>query len=383
GTWWFLPWHRMYLIQFERIIAHLTETPNFALPYWDYPSAAQAEIPPAFLETTSPLYDGTRVSRQIPDLQPDWIRAETFTLLGGGVANRPAHHGADTGFLEQNPHNLVHGSVGGDMASFQSPLDPLFWIHHCNVDRLWEVWRSLPVHANPRTDDWLNSRFDFPDPTNRRKQWAVSEVGITTGGGYEYDSLAVVVDRVDRITTVGVMGPSGDFDDDDVAALTDAFEGSGAPLDPVTDAGIELVGASISATRKTPAGEGAEVTLETPIEMPVHIDGLNVIESRPPPTLLLRLENLGIEGGDASEMWSVFASVDDGDRHLVGTIVPFGLAGLTRAGGRQTLTFDISRLASEFAAAPGSRLRVTCEPVDDRVQHEPFWERAAIYKAGG
>ncbi len=41
------------------------------------------------------------------------------------------------GTLEQTPHNLVHVFVGGIMAQANSALDPLFMMHHCNIDRIW------------------------------------------------------------------------------------------------------------------------------------------------------------------------------------------------------------------------------------------------------
>ncbi|PJR90799.1 tyrosinase [Ochrobactrum sp. 695/2009] len=47
-------------------------------------------------------------------------------------------------------HNLVHNSIGGvgplnpgpyaNMANFLSPVDPIFYLHHANIDRLWDVW---------------------------------------------------------------------------------------------------------------------------------------------------------------------------------------------------------------------------------------------------
>lgn len=50
-------------------------------------------------------------------------------------------------------HNLVHNSTGGfedeqenyvepygNMMNNLSPLDPIFFLHHCNIDRLWDVW---------------------------------------------------------------------------------------------------------------------------------------------------------------------------------------------------------------------------------------------------
>ena len=44
-------------------------------------------------------------------------------------------------------HNRVHQWVGGSMGPGTSPNDPVFFLHHCNIDRLWEVWRNSPVAA--------------------------------------------------------------------------------------------------------------------------------------------------------------------------------------------------------------------------------------------
>ena len=39
-------------------------------------------------------------------------------------------------------HNYGHGWVGGHMGHpFTSPNDPIFFLHHCNVDRLWAMWQ--------------------------------------------------------------------------------------------------------------------------------------------------------------------------------------------------------------------------------------------------
>jgi tyrosinase len=52
--------------------------------------------------------------------------------------------------LEGQPHNKVHNYIGGvgpwspgpfgNMTNFLSPVDPIFFLHHANMDRLWEVW---------------------------------------------------------------------------------------------------------------------------------------------------------------------------------------------------------------------------------------------------
>ncbi|MFK0733759.1 MAG: tyrosinase family protein [Gloeotrichia echinulata GP01] len=34
----------------------------------------------------------------------------------------------------------VHVNVGGFMGNLLSPVDPIFFMHHSNIDRLWDVW---------------------------------------------------------------------------------------------------------------------------------------------------------------------------------------------------------------------------------------------------
>jgi tyrosinase len=52
--------------------------------------------------------------------------------------------------IEGQPHNKIHNYIGGvgpldpgpygNMANNLSPVDPIFFLHHANVDRLWDVW---------------------------------------------------------------------------------------------------------------------------------------------------------------------------------------------------------------------------------------------------
>jgi tyrosinase len=85
--------------------------------------------------------------------------------FGGGVTGF-SHGGgqATTGGLERTPHGDVHMAVGFDpvarqgywMADFNTAgLDPLFWLHHCNLDRLWDVWlvQSTSI-GNPSDPRW-------------------------------------------------------------------------------------------------------------------------------------------------------------------------------------------------------------------------------------
>ncbi|MEV0289942.1 MULTISPECIES: tyrosinase family protein [unclassified Kribbella] len=40
-------------------------------------------------------------------------------------------------------HNGMHGYIGGDMGNpMISPFDPIFYLHHCHIDRLWARWQA-------------------------------------------------------------------------------------------------------------------------------------------------------------------------------------------------------------------------------------------------
>ena len=59
-----------------------------------------------------------------------------------------------------------------------APLDPLFWLHHCNLDRLWSVWRGAnPQHINPAEAKWLTSlAFDFHDENGNPERLTCAQV---------------------------------------------------------------------------------------------------------------------------------------------------------------------------------------------------------------
>jgi tyrosinase len=163
---WFWSWHRMYLHFFERIIRHKSGMYDWALPYWDYDwettasSALQRQIPAPLRNTASTLYDGTRNSAL--NTGASLSLGATATAAGFSLTG---YASAQSSF-EGTPHDVVHTSVCGNMCSFPTAgLDPLFWMHHCNIDRLWNLWlakgggRSSPV--NDAT--WRGKVFTFYD----------------------------------------------------------------------------------------------------------------------------------------------------------------------------------------------------------------------------
>ncbi|MCH8619011.1 tyrosinase family protein [Undibacterium sp. TS12] len=219
GSWYFLPWHRMYLAYFEQIVAKtivdLGGPPGWSLPFWNYSDTNNPKathLPPAFIAgtpATNPLQ--MPPAGHIPGRKNNAVHPKDVTLgalktliFQGAPSGIPAGFGGPvTGFspsgsthgdLESKPHDLVHVDIGGAMGNPQTAgLDPIFYLHHANIDRLWQVWLNMG-HArhNPKDTAWLNFAFDFHDATGTPKVLKVSEVLDTTkvlGNGYSYQGV--------------------------------------------------------------------------------------------------------------------------------------------------------------------------------------------------
>lgn len=89
--------------------------------------------------------------------------------------------------FDQNPHFFTHVAIGGDMAEFSTVGgDPIFYLHHCNLDRIWESWNRLG-NSNPTAPKYLNRKFTFPDRNGKRVDLPVSAGNRTEQLGYGYD----------------------------------------------------------------------------------------------------------------------------------------------------------------------------------------------------
>jgi tyrosinase len=136
GAPYFLSWHRGFLYYFEQQLRLSSGDPTLNLPYWDYYS--YPTIPAEFTDpsNTNPLYrtrNGINVSGAL-DYSP--FSPDVFNFQRGTInAFEPK--------LESAPHNPVHDLIGGVMTTMQSPLDPIFFVHHANIDRLTHAW-ALP-----------------------------------------------------------------------------------------------------------------------------------------------------------------------------------------------------------------------------------------------
>ena len=191
--WFFLPWHRLMLAQFEGVIREVLHDEDFTLPYWN-PITGNPDdliVPAVFRVPGSTLYNGTRWfwvngGERIDTLYRDWITLDALNekfyidAPDGSLGFNPR--------LDQNPHFFTHFALGGDMAEFSTVGgDPMFYLHHANIDRLWESWNRLG-NTNPTDPKYLNRKFSYGDRSGKRVDLPVSASDRTAQLGYEYDS---------------------------------------------------------------------------------------------------------------------------------------------------------------------------------------------------
>lgn len=164
GVPYFLAWHRGYLHTFQQTVREVSGNSNLIVPYWDY--YKNANLPPEFTDPTSPLYVSGRVNTNVASalsMSPFSTRYKNFQR-GLVDAFEPV--------IENKPHGTFHNIIGGFMARLNAPMDPVFWFHHGQIDRLWASWvvagagRTMP----PFTDPYWSGNFTYGSSTLPRNQ---------------------------------------------------------------------------------------------------------------------------------------------------------------------------------------------------------------------
>lgn len=170
----FLPWHRMYLLKLEKEMQSID--PLSFIPYWDW--TASKTIPTmlnAFKPTVNvPGRGNITVSRIMGSPPPLPTKSDIASVLSENT------YTLFTTQLEY-VHNNVHGWVGGIMSDIQySPTDPIFWMHHAQIDRIWSIWQSKS--QNSGKNPTLNGSDQIMDP------WSETETQTRsiTALGYSY-----------------------------------------------------------------------------------------------------------------------------------------------------------------------------------------------------
>lgn len=361
GGWFFLPWHRLYLYYFERIVRSVVVRQggpqDWALPYWDYDAGGNSNtLPPSFRQQTLP--DGTPnplfVTARNPavnagaGLPPQATSAAAAMRMtnyvppplpgfGGGQTNGPQHFFNAFGALEQTPHNVVHVLVGGLMTNPNTAaLDPIFWLHHCNIDRLWMEWNAAGG-VNPDSAAWTAQTFELFDengaPETRPLSDADDPIGVM---GYRYDTVAL---ERPAVGFEAMAEPSGAGSEPEVVGAAD---------EPVV-----LVGGSQS--------------VDVPIDAWAARDAAERAAPSDGGRVYLSLEHVNAET-TPSQAYAVYLEAPGGERRYhVGNMALFGIEELHEARGEhgphhQRFVYDVTDVAADLGGARALEvLRVTFE----------------------
>ena len=251
----FLPWHRHLLLRFEEDLR--SAEPDVTLPYWDFcrDRSTQSSLwDEDFMGGDGRPHDGMVITG------PFATEAGGWPLLHGGFLVRrlgqdpvastlptaedlehvlsdarydvaPWDSSAPAGLRNRlegwvrGPalHNRVHAWVGGVMARDDAPDDPLFWLVHAFVDKLWSDWQRRhpgaeyqPAGEGPpghNLDDafWPWNGGDKPEivPPFHDKPLKVRPRDLLDHRtlGYAYDTDPEVSDGVFTTLAVGEEGP--------------------------------------------------------------------------------------------------------------------------------------------------------------------------------
>lgn len=308
GKPYFLAWHRGFLYRFEAQLRRVSGYAGLVLPYWNYYS--DPVMPAEFTDPTSPLYRSDRVNTDVR-------KALGLTAFDDAIIN--FQRGKTDAFepaVESVPHNPVHNLIGGAMANVSiSPRDPIFWLHHASVDRLWDAW----VHAGDGrhmpslTSSYWSGSFSYGAMLHTM---ARSKTYSPQGLGYRYD---------DR--TLPSALPSGYSQS--VSAGTQALLGEPLPAQGVSVGGVAGIALGPqSASLRLPLSPADQARVRSLLDRPAQPSDA---EHGPLRVVLdgVRLSALGARGGFAFQVMLNLPRqglMQSQRTYLLGTLGPFEIS---------------------------------------------------------
>ncbi len=183
----FLPWHRVFILYLEDKLKEVN--PNVSLPYWDW-TDDWAPSSPLFADNSSGStglfgfdIDGNvwtnpstnaKYTRNFNTFEPQPTQTQLNNIVDLIVFTTHRSN------LETGPHNTGHRFVGGSMATMFSPSDPIFFLHHSMVDKVWNDWVE---------QQWNGGTLDFSDDSD-------PQLNMLTFIGYQGSTDAGNVVRV-------------------------------------------------------------------------------------------------------------------------------------------------------------------------------------------
>lgn len=163
----FLPWHRAFILAFERELQEID--PSVSLPYWKFDEGTNKLFTQSFMGERRNAFG--RISLRFSPRHPlsGWTMG---TFRRGQDLHRPGSglnaasvlpldrlirtHPEYLTFydaIEGTHHGSAHNHLSGWLGSAHSPADPMFFLLHCNVDRAWAMWQSRYGRYDPEDEE--------------------------------------------------------------------------------------------------------------------------------------------------------------------------------------------------------------------------------------
>jgi tyrosinase len=226
----FAVWHRPYLYLFEKALQD--QVPGVTLPYWDWtaPEAQVNGLPKAY---TAETYDDTSGKSQANPLFQSVITFKgteynqtsrdpgalsTLKTLVKQVAKAQIQktYVSYSPALE-NPHNGLHGFVGGTMGIIPyAAYDPIFWAHHANIDRLFSEWQA--AHPDVLPPDSIMTTALAPFGMTVSQIWDMKKLG------YDYVAKAATPKGLLAMSATKFNAPVASFSLSQVPAAVPQVE---------------------------------------------------------------------------------------------------------------------------------------------------------------
>ena len=332
GAFSFLSWHRYFLFRLELDLQ--SKVPGVMMPYWDWTDPAPimtdtflgpnggagSVVQQGYFAVDRPglgvnvtalpgWWPPTLAGWTLPTaFGPSWVGGLRRNLSGAASLPTPTdlqqtlakstysafQLAAESGqgissFPSQQMHNGMHVWIGGHMGNpAASPFDPIFYLHHCNIDRLWAMWQmdghatdypttggNLHHHRDDIMYPWtggaagygtnspIATSIPMPDFSALGAQHNVDTLDFRTAYGYTYDTLAVIGIGLDRTgSMLGVTPDPMTSGAPDVTKWEAAKRGVSAFLqdcETVQQSGVTYVMAGVKTFRRTFVNDFATV----------------------------------------------------------------------------------------------------------------------------
>lgn len=218
----FLLWHRLYISYFEKIVRKYSGKADFALPYWDYTDTNYRVMPALLRDKGTSLYEAARLPAlnegyavgKAPSEDPkkrsevdqalnlsDLMETRTFDVFSNNINNAPhgfMHDYIGGGFDDYEVYNPIYQKTmdGGLMSWVPSAgFDPVFWMHHAQIDRIWESWSYSEYGKKAPEKELINTPWPyvFFDGDGKKHSYTVAEAyKAAYNVNYAYDNLISV-----------------------------------------------------------------------------------------------------------------------------------------------------------------------------------------------